>query len=251
MGWGGGLSRDKLPADRCVPSMMQLSATRHYSSLWKQGMLTRHWPLVRGLRGPDGCPMPLQVCQTGRPEGGPATQPDCPKTGGRGGVCLQRSFALASRQTLPGETPLPTWASSSGPQEEERCSPRSTGPSGGGRARLAGAVSCSNHSTAIGGRGPALPRQPLPPGTRKWPWARGAGLGRLAMRQAGGRGRRRRGWPGGRCLPRRTAPLLRPLSLSAREPCGRSVFNRSPPALRAHFASAHGLLWREGNYSTF
>lgn len=85
-------------------------------------------------------------------------------------------------------------------------------PSGGCRARLAGAVSCTNHCTAIGGRGPALPREPLPPRTRKWPWARGAGLGRLAMRQAGGRGRRRRGWPrralGGRCLPRRTAPPL-------------------------------------------
>lgn len=28
-GWGRGLSWDKLPADRCVPSTMQLSATRH------------------------------------------------------------------------------------------------------------------------------------------------------------------------------------------------------------------------------
>ena len=128
-GWGGGLSRDKLPADRCVPSTMQLSATRHYSSLWKQGMLTRHGPLVRGLRGPDGCPMPLQVCQTGRPEGRPATQPDCPETGGEvgEGVCRAALHMHPGRHSL-GKPQCPPGPAPPASQEEERCSPRSTGP---------------------------------------------------------------------------------------------------------------------------
>lgn len=80
-------------------------------------MLTRRWPLARGLRRPDGRPVPLQARRlSGRPEGGPATRQTAPRLVGRVGG-LQSGFAHASGQTLPGETPLPTWASSPGPTE--------------------------------------------------------------------------------------------------------------------------------------
>ena len=167
-------------------------------------------------------------------------------------------FPTCTRANAPWGPPTPHLGQLPLAPQDKHCSPRRTGPASGGcRARLAGAASCTNHSTAIGGGGASAPQRASAAQTQEMAvhsagrGAQGSGgwqCARLEEEGAGGAAGR-----GGRCLPRRPPPhppQPHTLSLSARESGRRSLFNRSPPALRAHFPSARGLLWRESNYST-
>ena len=120
-------------------------------------------------------------------------------------------FLTCTRANTPWGPPTPHLGQLPLAPKDKHCSPRRTGPTSAGcRARLAGAASCTNHTTEIGGGGASAPQRASAAQTQEMAvhsagrGAQGSGgwqCARLEKEGAGGAAGR-----GGRCLPRRLPP---------------------------------------------